>query len=216
MIEHKRLYEQVLDKLMDNYKQGLIQIGDRIPPERKLAETLGVSRGTLRDAFRVLESMGIIQTIPGGGRILKKELSTSKDVSTKNQEIIMELKKAAVLELIEAREIMEVPMLDLIIDRASENDIEHMKTILKEKDIDYLFHETLAALSGNTVLLNFTKLNLDLIHQARSITYVRKEKYDEANREHWAIVEAVEQRNKQLARTKMMEHLENIRQRLYR
>lgn len=56
-----RLYESVIEQIMDLIKNNELKPGDKLPPERELAEKLSISRGSLREAFRVLESRGLLR-----------------------------------------------------------------------------------------------------------------------------------------------------------
>jgi len=60
-----RLYESVIEQIMDLIKNNELKPGDKLPPERELAEKLSISRNSLREAFRVLESRGLIKSKPG-------------------------------------------------------------------------------------------------------------------------------------------------------
>ncbi|QCB27775.1 FadR/GntR family transcriptional regulator [Corynebacterium endometrii] len=62
-----RAHEKVLDWVTSQLAAGQLTIGDRLPAERTLAETLGVSRNSLREALRVLEAMGVLQSATGSG-----------------------------------------------------------------------------------------------------------------------------------------------------
>jgi Transcriptional regulators len=67
-----RLYESVIDQIMDLVKRSELKPGDKLPPERELAEKLSISRNSLREAFRVLESRGLIKSKAGGGRYIRE------------------------------------------------------------------------------------------------------------------------------------------------
>src|SRR5699024_7225977 len=175
-VEYKRLYEQVIHILKKNVENGEFIIGEKLPSERDLAKDMGVSRGTLRDAFRVLESQGIIETIPGGGRILKKDIQNSLGIG---QKFIDQIRKAAILELIEAREIIEVGMVELICKNATDEELLELKSIVErldndcaeEQSNDFIFHYSLAKCSKNNVLINFMELNLNIIKEAQVINF---------------------------------------------
>jgi len=93
-------------------------IGDRLPPERDLAKQLGVSRSTLREAFRVLEQQGIIVTKPGGGRYI---VGLPKQYD--KQALLEDLEKAAIWDLLETREMLENRIVELACERATEQDL---------------------------------------------------------------------------------------------
>lgn len=62
-----RAWRTVLEKIESDLLSGRVGPGDRLPPERELATTLGVGRSSVREALRVLEVMGLIRTATGSG-----------------------------------------------------------------------------------------------------------------------------------------------------
>jgi len=220
-VEYKRLYEQVIHILKKNVENGEFIIGEKLPSERDLAKDMGVSRGTLRDAFRVLESQGIIETIPGGGRILKKDIQNSLGIG---QKFIDQIRKAAILELIEAREIIEVGMVELICKNATDEELLELKSIVErldndcaeEQSNDFIFHYSLAKCSKNNVLINFMELNLNIIKEAQVINFSKKQYRNEAQEEHSQILKALINRDVDSAKEAMKNHFINIKKRIGR
>lgn len=66
-LRKRSLYEDVAKQILGLIMEGRFKLGDRIPPERELADLLGVNRGTLREALRVLEFMRVIEKRVGDG-----------------------------------------------------------------------------------------------------------------------------------------------------
>ena len=71
-VTHVRLYETVAEQIKELVRSNKLKPGDRLPPERELAAMLSISRGSLREACRVLESRGLIKSTPGGGRSIRE------------------------------------------------------------------------------------------------------------------------------------------------
>ena len=67
-VERARTYEVILRQVEDLLTSGRLGPGDRLPPERALAEQLGVSRPSVREALKVLEALGVVETTGGQGR----------------------------------------------------------------------------------------------------------------------------------------------------
>lgn len=219
-IAHKRLYEQIIHEIETQFIQGKINVGDKLPAERELAEDFGVSRGSLRDAFRILESQGIIETRHGGGRTLIKEPSAN---TLKNQAFLNMIRHSKVIDLLEAREIMELGMLDLVANRASPIELEALETqlITEQKMVqtntyqqsDFNFHYALADLSNNEVMIHFIKLNLDVIEQIRKENFNQTKKQQDSIEEHLNIVRALKRGHLTEAKTHLIDHLHNIKNR---
>ena len=70
-VRRTKVYEQVAEQMQRMIRDGLLQPGDKLPPERELAEMLQVSRGSLRDAIRTLELMGLVEPRQGEGTVVR-------------------------------------------------------------------------------------------------------------------------------------------------
>ena len=216
-IQHQRLYEQVITYINERIEQNIFQIGEKLPTERSLAEELNVSRGTLRDAFRVLESKNIIRTIPGGGRIL---ISPIESNLTYEQDILVALKKAEILELLEARELLEIGMCKLVCERVTDEELSELEDIIRgnhEKgafNASTYFHLALATATQNHVLENFIKLNLQLIKEVREQNFHDPTNKDHALEEHLEILEAIKKRDVQASELAVKKHFKRMRERL--
>ena len=66
----EKTYEKVVDYIQGEIRKGNLQRGERLPPERELAEALGVSRNSVREALRTLSLLGFVSSVQGADRIL--------------------------------------------------------------------------------------------------------------------------------------------------
>ena len=216
-----RLYESVIEQIMDLIKNNELKPGDKLPPERELAEKLSISRGSLREAFRVLESRGLIKSKPGGGRYIR-EIRKNGHNSTEN--IILSLEKSSILELLEAREMFEVKIAEITAQRATPEDIKSIEKALnkmneeeglkddKKTESDTEFHLAIASASHNFVFVNIIKLHLDLLRNTREKTQQIPGRREERWREHQAILQAIKEHNSKKAGEAMLKHLRNVRE----
>ncbi|MCK4309367.1 MAG: FadR family transcriptional regulator [Candidatus Atribacteria bacterium] len=215
-----RLYESVIEQIMDLIKNNELKPGDKLPPERELAEKFSISRGSLREAFRVLESRGIIKSKPGGGRYIR-EIRKNGHNNTEN--IILSLEKSSILELLEAREIFEVKIVKLAAQRATVEDIESIEKALKKMneeeelkddkktESDTEFHLAIAGASHNFVFVNIIKLHLDLLKETREKTQQIPGRREERWHEHQAILQGIKEHDSKKAGEAMLKHLKSIR-----
>ena len=215
-----RLYESVIEQIMNLIKNNKLKPGDKLPPERELAERLSISRGSLREAFRVLESRGIIKSKPGGGRYIR-EIRKNGHNNTEN--IILSLEKSSILELLEAREIFEVKIVKLAAQRATAEDIELIEMVLnkmnqkeelkdeKKTESDTEFHLAIAGASHNFVFVNIIKLHLDLLKETREKTQQIPGRREKRWHEHQAILQAIKEHDSKRAGEAMLKHLKSIR-----
>ena len=218
-ITHVRLYESVIEQIMILIKNEELKPGDQLPPERELAEKLSISRGSLREAFRVLESRGLIKSKPGGGRFIRE---LKKDSSIHAENIILSLEKSSILELLEAREIFEVKIVKLAAQRATIEDINLIEEVLKKMrkeelkddkkaESDTEFHLAIASASHNFVFVNIIKLHLDLLKETRGKTWKIPGRREKQFQEHQAILEAIIERDSKKAGEAMLKHLRTVR-----
>jgi GntR family transcriptional regulator, transcriptional repressor for pyruvate dehydrogenase complex len=221
-----RLYESVTEQIMDLIKSRELKPGDKLPPERELAEKFSISRGSLREAFRVLESRGLIKSTPGGGRFIRE---INKDTFIDTENVILNLEKSSILELLEAREMFEVKIVELAAKRATEEDIKILEEIFKrvteengekgreredeeKTELDTEFHLAIARASHNFVFINIMRLHFDLLKDTREKTWQIPGRKEEQEEEHRAIFEAMKEHNPQKAANAMLNHLRNIRE----
>lgn len=215
-----RLYESVIEQIMDLIKNNELKPGDKLPPERELAEKLSISRNSLREAFRVLESRGLIKSKPGGGRFIR-EIRENDHNNTEN--IILSLEKSSILELLEAREIFEVKIAEIAAQRATLEDIEIIEEALnkmnqkeelkddKKTESDTEFHLAIAGASHNFVFVNIMKLHLDLLKETREKTWQIPGRREKQYQEHRAIFQAIKEHNSKKAEEAILKHLRSIR-----
>ncbi|NLX85379.1 MAG: FadR family transcriptional regulator, partial [Synergistaceae bacterium] len=112
-----RIYEKVVEKLKESISSGEILPGDPLPSERQLMDNFGVSRSSLREAFRVMELLGLIESVPGKGRFVRYPKSVAED--EKN----IRLEDSAVLELMEARRVLDPAIAAASAMRATSSDL---------------------------------------------------------------------------------------------
>ncbi len=219
-VEYRRLYEGVIKQIENMISSGELSAGDRLPSERELVEQIGVSRGTLREAFRVLERQGIIETRPGGGRVIKAlpPESTGRDL------IRASLENAAVMDLLAAREIVESAIVELACDRATGEDLQAIEDTLKSEEAGLLhdrasigsaFHCTVADACHNPILSSIRlELDLRLLGQHQRMILESPERLQERCQQHREIFEAISARDPVRARQAVLQNLRSARRHL--
>jgi len=217
---YRRLYQDIIQQIINKLEEKQLCIGDRLPSERELSEVIGVSRSTLREAFRVLEQQGIIVTKPGDGRYIAGLPKESDKLS-----IFEKFEKAAIWDLLEARETLETRIVELACDRATEEDLINIRDAehlldqgadinLSPLDSDHAFHLAIAEASKNVMFSSFIQINLELLAKIREKTLYSNERIEQMAKEHRAIREAIEARDKESAKLAQQIHLRNIRRRI--
>lgn len=219
------LHRMILEQLHDLMLRGQLKAGQLLPSERVLAEKMQVSRGTLREAFCILEYQGILETRAGGGRRLRSPSINERSVSP--EEYVRSLQHAAAVDLMEARQALEKEIVELACLRATPEDLEAIRNALdasfstsNEDGVgDEVFHLAIAAATHNFVFVNMMRLHLDLVKGIRQMI-LTDERRMRMREEHEAIYGAIAAGDCARAREAMIQHRDKVidllRQRLER
>lgn len=218
-IKYHRVYEDVIEQIENIILEGNLAPGDVLPTERELAQAFGISRGTLREAFRILEREGLIETRPGGGRFLSKNLTKAEDT----KRILENIERATIIELLEAREIFETGIVELAAMRATEQDIAEIESALERwgtidsnsddpVNPDQAFHLSIAKATHNVVLVNLIDLHMDLLQKTLTKTVDIPGRKSEVYKEHYAILQAIKEKDPAKAKAALLHHLRQVKQ----
>lgn len=221
-IKTRKIYEEIVDQLKVLIIKGNLKPGDRLPSERELAEILGVSRASVREALTALETIGILDIRPGEGTFVRQ---TTQSTTIEPLAWVLAVEKNPVAQLMEVRRVLEVESAGLAAIRATEyqlQEIEEALDIMREAaekrelavEFDLKFHFALAKATQNSVLLRIMNTVADIMHQ--TFREVRQELYGSPGmakriiREHNNILQAVKKCDAEKARKYMLEHLDNV------
>ncbi|MDR7464919.1 MAG: FadR/GntR family transcriptional regulator [Armatimonadota bacterium] len=175
-VRRTRVYEAVAAQIQAQIAEGRLRPGDRLPPERELAEAFGVSRDSVRDAIRVLELAGLVVPRQGEGTVVR-ELTLDSVVSPLASALLQ--RRDLLFDLLDARRIIEPALAYRAAQRASEEDIRAMAEILRRQaakvrvgepgiDEDTAFHYRLATAARNQVILKVMDVLMDLLREGRA------------------------------------------------
>lgn len=151
--------DAVAEALREQILSGAHAPGDRLPGNRDLALTFGVSMGSVREAISMLSTEGLIETRAGRGTYVARGVNAPPSPSVPD----VVLKRKSVEDLIEAREILELQLVALAAQRASDAQVEHLARLVDDMEAavhnparystaDVAFHLALAEAAGNMVL----------------------------------------------------------------
>src|SRR5437773_2816492 len=130
-IQSVRVFEQVAEQIEKRILDGELRNGDRLPPERDLAEQFHVSRTAVREAMKILAQKGLIEMRPGRGTIV---IDGAHEAMQHSIGLVMKLKLGEVGgsdNLVEVREILETEIAALAAARATDRDIAAMRECVK-------------------------------------------------------------------------------------
>ncbi len=147
-LEHKKKREYVASQIMEAIRNGAFKVGDKLPSEQAMAESIGVSRPSIREALGALRIVGIIETINGVGTVVKKDNVDflSEGNGTALSSILGH--EGNTFEVLEARKVLEPAVAAYAIETMTQANLSHLEEILlqmteaaKKKDFSK-YHET--------------------------------------------------------------------------
>jgi len=204
-VEKTSLTDRVAEILYEKIVNGEISPGERLPSEMELAEQLGVARPTVREALNRLIGLGLIKR--GGYTMV---VSENGSMSTRAGLTPLLLDQWEARELYEARYMIEVDLVVLAIQKATDEDIRELRNINEQLksdcvsqksywEIDMQFHTSIATISCNHVMQEISKIINDMykryeqqveqLHEVKKMTYL----------DHEALIDAIEKRDESLA-----------------
>ncbi len=207
---NKQIYDKIAQQLKQKILTGDLKPGYPLPSERELAQSLGVSRGSLRKAFIELEKIGLLENIPGKGRIVRP-------LGDKG----VQLEKGAILDLIEARLYIEPVIASLAAERATPYELTQLKNILieTEKHLDDLkkraqkdceFHLAVARCTHNFIFINLVKDYFGLLMNVHEKIYPVLTDKTSFIKEHQQIYKHILNKDPQQAKRWAEKHLKRI------
>lgn len=190
--------------------------GDKLPPERQLAQRLGVSRSTLRAALLSLSEQGVITARQGSGWIVQP----SREVVAANLAVYLSLEEVTFDELFAARQAIEPPIAASAAEHRTEAQISAMERCIQAMETtsepeSYLqadsdFHALLAAASQNAVFSLIIMPTFHLLHELRQRLASEHSVVSASHLEHRQILEAIRRQDPEAAKQAMLKHIEHF------
>jgi GntR family transcriptional repressor for pyruvate dehydrogenase complex len=217
-IKKTRIYEKIVDEIKDLIDQGSLKWGDQLPTERELSETFKVSRTCVREAFRILESQGLLESRQGNGTYVANNAIDSL-VQPLASFILKE--KDYQIELFEMRRLLESQLAYLAAEKATPENMTKMEKILKrqeeqiangetESGSDSDFHHAVAEAANNKILLHVINTTIEFLAESRESYLLGEERAKKSLAHHKKILSAIKKGNGELAAEAMREHIEDV------
>jgi GntR family transcriptional repressor for pyruvate dehydrogenase complex len=216
-ISKKSVCERVIDQIKGSIANGELKPGDKLPSERTLAELFSVSRGTVREALRVLQYVGILEVRINDGTYLSTNINLVADqVRTSYL-----LKQFTFIELLEARKVLETAIAGFAAERITEEQLGNLETIYEEErhrrsDIqsfiraDVAFHMALADACQNSFFREMIEPVRELLEESNRRQYEKSEQIETTLVYHRRILDAMKKKDPEKASSVMSSYLENI------
>jgi len=214
-VRSTRIYEEIVRQIKALVADGKLKSGDRLPPERELTERFRVSRTSVREAMRALESTGLIEIRPGEGAFVRP---VSVESLIEPLALVILAQREAVAELYEARRLLEPPIAALAARRASPDEIAELARILDEqaREVsagrtgfaqDAAFHTAIAHSSHNRAITRIVTTLMDLLAQSREESLQAPGRPERSHRDHRRVLKAIERGDAGGAEQAMHSHL---------
>jgi len=222
-----KVFQDVVEQIQEAILDGRLTAGQTLPAERELKETFNISRGTLREALRVLEQKGLIEIKLGvGGGSVVKAVDTDQIIESLG--LLIRSQKVSLNHLAQFREDVE----GIVAAHAAENhvaeDIQTLKALLVNAhgcvkkgssqrnafiDIDKKIHMTMARITGNPVYITVLHSIHDNIHRYYDrFLSMEKPELEENYNDLCDLVAAIETADAELARRLAKQHVQRFNQ----
>ena len=214
-VKSTRIYAEIVRQVKALIAEGRLKSGDQLPPERDLATQFKVSRPSVREALRTLESMGLIAIRPGEGTFVR-EVSVESLIEPLAHMILSQ--REAVGELFEARRLLEPAIAGLAAARATPDEIQEMERILEAqaREVaagrtglaqDAEFHAAIGRAAHNEAITRIAHAVMDLLTQSREESLNTPGRPTRSHQDHRRILHAITQRQVAAAEEAMRDHL---------
>ncbi len=213
-----RIPEEIADRIRRGLLDRTFPAGRPLPSERLLAQQFGVSRGSVRDAFRILEVMGLLEMRHGQGTF-PKELSVERLVTPLASVITRQ--RDLQDELMDVRRMFEPAVARVAADRRTDDDVAQLERVLamqrrkvkaRQNAIveDTAFHAVLARATRNRVVERIMETLNDLLVESRKATLTQRGRPEVSLAGHEKIVSAIRRREPEAAAAAMRDHIDQI------
>jgi GntR family transcriptional regulator, transcriptional repressor for pyruvate dehydrogenase complex len=217
-IKKTRIHEEVFSQIRELIKAGGFKAGEQLPSERELAETFKVSRTSVREALRALESQGLIVSRTGMGNFVA-DLPVESLVGPLARLLIDE--KRALADVFEMRKLIEPHIAALAAERATRSDIAQLKKIVAKQtaavergetgvEADAELHFSIGRATQNQALQKLVSGLMELLSRSREESLQSDARRSSSINAHRRIIAAIEKRDRNKARAEMLRHIEEV------
>lgn len=214
------IHEKIINQIKDLIESNNLKGGDRLPPERKLAELLGVSRNTVREAIKSLSEKGALASRKGSGTFVTE---AGKGILEAMMADALEQKRHRLKEIIELREIIEPQIAVLAAKRINRNAVKILSELVSQQEkafesgqsiteLDVRFHRLVARSSGNSVLFSVYQKLDDIMSETRTENLQNPERNQQAIIFHKEILRCLKSGDEKGVEQIMKKHMQQVKQ----
>jgi GntR family transcriptional regulator, transcriptional repressor for pyruvate dehydrogenase complex len=225
-VRRVRTHEQVLAQIEQKILDGDLRVGEKLPSERELAEALGVSRPSIREALRALEVMGIIESRIGSGRESGSFISGRSNAALGNLlRLHMALAQISLADLVDVRSQLEQSNARRAAARRTEEDLRHLTSLIRGmrapglryeefNELDTEFHVSIARASKNALATDLMQALRDAVKHKMTAAFASLSDWraaaDKLIIEHEQLLHAIERNEPDAAAKLTAEHIERF------
>lgn len=215
-LEKDILANKIVDSLLNLITEKQLLPGDKLPPERELAQMMHVGRPALREALRALSVMKVIEIRPGSGAYVS---ALEPEQLVQPLEFVFSLDNSSIFHLINARKILELYTVTEAAKQITPEEIAKLESLLAQMaanindpekcdELDREFHKTIAAAAKNPILYQFVSVVNHLGSKSRRKSYGLPGVLPPTFDEHQAIVDGLKAHAPERAQEAMRYHLD--------
>jgi len=219
-----KAYEQVADVLRRRVVAGELEPGARLPTETALASEFGVSRATVRESLRLLAAQSLVRTAKGatGGSYVTTPSAGNLSASLRSGiGLLADARDVSLEELLEARQLLEVPAARLAACRRRDDDLERLRAAIPGRPLELEtneqfaynsdFHSAVLEASGNILLTIAAQPVFDVLQTRLVRSHLGPRFHRTINAHHRSIAAAIEAGDDDAAGGEMHDHVEFLR-----
>jgi GntR family transcriptional repressor for pyruvate dehydrogenase complex len=217
-IKQIRVSDEIVNQMKNLISEGTLKPGDQLPPERELIKEFGVSRPTLREALKSLAAMGFLEVKQAKRTFVKSMISERMQDPLS---LLIKTDTQKIFDLIEVRKAMEAWSAFHAAQRATEDDIKQLESIIEEmktafekgrnwekEDAD--FHLAIAQATHNTIQTHIMSTIYDLLKESVARVFTDRAKVKKLLQQHYRIFTAIKNHSAEKARDRTLEHLDYV------
>jgi GntR family transcriptional repressor for pyruvate dehydrogenase complex len=226
VIEKQNYSDQVFNYIFEQIDSGKLKSGDKLPNERELSESLGISRPSLREALKALSSIGLLSSRHGGGTYVNE---FGQDYLNSMLRFLTVIDSDFIIDFIQMRKIIETECARLAASFATQEQIDMMEDIHKKRlniyednindlspvrsklqKLDFSFHQTVALASKNIVFISFVDSMHNIISKHQNVAKIDTKITIDSLKFHEQVITAIKNHDGDKAASYMYNHIDEI------
>jgi len=217
-IKHTRVSDEIINQVKSLISEGKLKPGDQLPSERELIKQLGVSRPALREALKSLIAMGFLEVKQAKRTFVK---SVTSERMRDPLSLLIKADTQKIFDLIEVRKAIEALGAFHAAQRATEEDIKQLESIVEEMEKafdegrswekqDADFHLAMAQATHNTIQTHIMSTIHDLLRESMERVFTDRVKVKKLLQQHYRIFSAIKNHSPDKARERTLDHLNYV------